>query len=327
MSNGCVQPGFWGKGLIDWIRNQSNGKLEPYPCDLSGELNNPKKLSTLKLWLHSLERQGRFGLLALSHDSSSPISHLFGGNAVILRTSMQSSLTYENEWAMPVFVGGLEFEKFLPLAKSKNPKIGFVGHSKPNLHHQLITEKELSTRNKYGYSQASGDEVLRTPVNIGIIIRSKAIKVLKADPHIDGSFIERDSYFHLDQMLGAKERTEYLHNLESNPYALCVRGSGNYSIRLFEAMAQGRIPVIVKTDMNFPLEKQLNWNGVSLQIEVKDIDSLGDKIIDFHNSLLPDEFIAFQQAVRNFWESNLRPDQYLEKVFPEIMRAIQNEKN
>ena len=36
----------------------------------------------------------------------------------------------------------------------------------------------------------------------------------------------------------------------ASPYILCVRGAGNYSARFYEALALGRIPVLVNTSFN-----------------------------------------------------------------------------
>lgn len=318
----CLRPAFWLESHLQLIREISSDRLVPLGCDLSAVLNDEEKLTDLTAWLSGLKESGKFGLLSLSHDSSEPIDALLLDNSVVLRTSMLSNLRYRNEFLLPVFVEGEEFESWTPVSKSDKPEIGFVGHSKLGLHHKLLRTQDPISRQNYGYGGATGKEVLRTPVNIGLVIRSKAIRVLVGDDRISTSFIERDSHFFEGRTLGAAARSEYLSNLESNAYALCVRGSGNYSIRLYEAMAKGRIPVIVDTELRLPLDEIENWRRLGLFIKIDELDQIGVRLIEFHNSLSPDEFIELQRTIREFWESFLRRDSFLAAALPRILNNL-----
>lgn len=67
-------------------------------------------------------------------------------------------------------------------------------------------------------------------------------------------FIRRD---------GSKE--EFIENLKSSEFAFCPRGAGNFSIRFYEALQSGRIPVlIVDKDTTWPLEHLIDWKTVTV---------------------------------------------------------------
>jgi len=320
--NDWVRPAFWSEEHLQIIRILSEDKLAPYSCDLAGVLNYPEKLEELNVWLRGLNGRGQFGLLSLSHDSSAPVDELLLDNSVVLRTSMQSDLKYRNEFPLPVFVEGKEFEDWKPIAKSKKPKIGFVGHSKLSLHHKLLNAGDEGSRKEYGYGIASGSEVLRTPVNIGLVIRSKALRLLRSDSRISTSFIERETRYFDGGVFGAQARADYLSNLNANAYSLCIRGSGNYSIRMYEAMAKGRIPVTVDTNFRLPQDDSRDWSRLGLFLKIHELDSIGQRLIEIHESLSDQEFISLQKEIRAFWESNLQRESFLMAAIPRIMNAL-----
>ena len=119
------------------------------------------------------------------------------------------------------------------------------------------------------------DEVLKTPLNIGLYIRQRALKVLRSSEIVRAWIVERDRYFgFFDPVARLQLRDEYLRHLFSSDYILCVRGAGNFSIRLFETLVAGRVPVIVDTDLALPCADVVDWQGVGAWIPIGDIDKL-----------------------------------------------------
>ena len=45
------------------------------------------------------------------------------------------------------------------------------------------------------------------------------------------------------------EKNRYISHLERMTYVVCPRGVENFSIRVYEALKYGRVPVIIDTDM------------------------------------------------------------------------------
>ena len=71
-----------------------------------------------------------------------------------------------------------------------------------------------------------------------------------------------------------KNQEEYNNLLLESKYSLCPSGSGPNSIRLWESLAVGAIPIILADKLDLPQHKL--WNKAVLHIKEKDIDKLGE---------------------------------------------------
>ena len=96
-------------------------------------------------------------------------------------------------------------------------------------------------------------------------------------------------------------RREFDENMLSANYALCVRGAGNFSFRLYEAMAMNRIPVIVDSDILLPMADFARWASVAVICHAESLDELPHRIAEHHASgKTPD--------TRAFWKAWLSPE-------------------
>ena len=66
--------------------------------------------------------------------------------------------------------------------------------------------------------------------------------------------------------------------MDNSKYALCPRGYGPTSYRLFEAIQMGCIPVYIGDDFWLPYKdiSEFDWNSFSVLVNIKNIQSLGD---------------------------------------------------
>ena len=87
----------------------------------------------------------------------------------------------------------------------------------------------------------------------------------------------------------------------ASPYILCVRGAGNYSARFYEALALGRIPVLVNTDCILPLKDKINWNEHCVWVDDYELDDIINKIEVFHRKLSDADFKHLQIRNRQLW--------------------------
>lgn len=62
---------------------------------------------------------------------------------------------------------------------------------------------------------------------------------------------------------------DYANTMAASAFALCPRGRGPGSIRLFEALMMGRCPVIISDEWVYP--KRVNWAGCSITVAERDI--------------------------------------------------------
>jgi hypothetical protein len=102
-------------------------------------------------------------------------------------------------------------------------------------------------------------------------------------------------------------RTEYIRHLFGSDYVLCVRGAGNYSIRLFETMAAGRVPVIVDTDLVLPCADEIDWRRLAVWVPLEQLDRLDRIIANEHAEAGPRGFHDRQHEIRKAWAEHLSP--------------------
>jgi hypothetical protein len=87
----------------------------------------------------------------------------------------------------------------------------------------------------------------------------------------DTNFIYRDGYrAKAKTELDRKTTTqEYYENIKQSTHILCVRGTGNFSVRYWETIMMGRIPIVIDTDLlSGHLGQYNNLNQINLKIHV-----------------------------------------------------------
>ena len=45
-------------------------------------------------------------------------------------------------------------------------------------------------------------------------------------------------------------------------FNICNRGNGNFSMRFYQTLSCGRIPILLNTDMRLPFEEEIKWNDI-----------------------------------------------------------------
>ncbi|MHB8439924.1 MAG: hypothetical protein ACYDD4_12295 [Acidimicrobiales bacterium] len=98
---------------------------------------------------------------------------------------------------------------------------------------------------------------------------------------------------------------EYFENILEGDYVLAVRGNGNYSVRFYEALACGRIPLYVDTDCVLPPLRRQAWDSIVLRVDRRDIGRIGSVVAKRHREIGPEEFRERQQVARAVWSESL----------------------
>ena len=97
--------------------------------------------------------------------------------------------------------------------------------------------------------------------------------------------IEDTSSFALKMLYGGEkdERhrfwSHYADVIASAPFALCPRGRGPGSVRLFEVMQMGRVPVILSDEWVYP--PRVDWQACSIPVPESDVQRLPEILGDF----------------------------------------------
>ena len=139
------------------------------------------------------------------------------------------------------------------------------------------------------------------PVLPSLLQRKQILNKLEKIDGIDTNFNIRDS-FAIGTVGGNKvARSEYINNIINSDYTFCYRGAANYSLRFYESLCLGRIPLFVNTDCMLPFANKVSWKDVCLWVEEKNIKYIGDTILDFHHSIAASEFIDRQYYCREIW--------------------------
>lgn len=110
-------------------------------------------------------------------------------------------------------------------------------------------------------------------------------------------------------------REGYVKNIIDSDYTLCVRGYGNNSIRFFEALCCGRIPVFVNTDCVLPFDFMIDWKKYCVWVEESEIHKIPEKVLAFHQKLSDKEFTDLQIAIRNIWKEYFTPEGFYKNLY------------
>ena len=185
----------------------------------------------------------------------------------------------------------------------ETPTVGFCGQTDPSILVSFFKSIKRMYQNFNYYRNSNGyysDNV--TPPTY---MRKKILDIIQSSPIIESNFIRRNRY------RGGKPKSkesldklqrQFFENIEDSDYTICVRGTGNFSARLYETLAMGRIPIFINTDCILPFENVINWRNHVVWIEYDEVEQISDKIIKFHRSLSSMSFTKLQQDNRSLWE-------------------------
>ena len=188
----------------------------------------------------------------------------------------------------------------------ENPTIGFCGFATSNVALALKTKVKIALKNLGYYLKLNPyePEMLLAAAQW----RHDILKRLEAYSKLNTNFIYREKYRAGSQ--SAAERAvatqDFFDNINASDYVVCVRGAGNFSVRLYETLAMGRIPVFVNTDCILPYTESIDWKEHVVWVEADEIHKIGTLICEFHEILSADSFVELQQRNRCLWENKLQ---------------------
>jgi hypothetical protein len=166
----------------------------------------------------------------------------------------------------------------------------------------------------------------RTRKAHGLALRNRVLKRMD-DVRIETAFIRRQVFLASvrARRMGERKvdpftaRREFLDNLLGNDYALCVRGAGNFSIRFYEVLAAGRIPLLINTKCVLPFEDKIEWKKHCLIIEESELDRAADIFLELHRQLGEEQFRAMQVGNRRLWQDWLSPQAFIRRAIAEAL--------
>lgn len=200
---------------------------------------------------------------------------------------------------------------FFPIPKKEKPSIGFVGNANGSMKKYI---SEFILHGMYYFRRV----VKKVPTDLqpfypSSIKRYRFLKMLSDSNAIETDFIFRHKYragIKPDEDK-AKTSKEFSENMIRNPYTFCLRGAGNFSVRFYETLAMGRIPVVVKTDFRLPLQDLIKWKNHCVLLEA---DNFVADFVRFHSGISPEDFEKMQISNYKLWREVLNREAYFSVV-------------
>jgi hypothetical protein len=114
-------------------------------------------------------------------------------------------------------------------------------------------------------------------------------------------------------------RSEFLENMRSSLFIVCVRGAGNFSYRLYETLMMGRIPILVHTDGMYPATERLMRVCVCVDWSAIGTGRLVEAVRAFHEAHYG-ALDEAQRACRALWVQCYSGRGILEDVYETVAR-------
>jgi len=203
----------------------------------------------------------------------------------------------------------------IPRPKRSVPLIGFCGHATASLIKRGKEVVKCLLENVIRFFQNPFRKDWE-PLFASAYERWRLLQLLEQSQDFYTQFIYRNHY--RGGALTAEEQQEttltYYDNLLQSDYVICVRGAGNFSIRFYETLMMGKIPIFVNTDCLLPLADEIDWKKHVVWVEWYERHLIASKVIAFHQQLTPEDFVILQQRNRKLWKEQLTVAHYLTKI-------------
>lgn len=236
---------------------------------------------------------------------------------ILIRGSQYGHRMGGNEIVVPPFSEDLgAFYGVTIRDKSRRPLVGFCGWAGfPTLKSRVRYLLDTAFYSLVSYLPGLAHFAVYKK---GVYWRRRSMGLLQRDSRIDTKFIMRKSFSGSVKTISLppeEARREYVENMRSVDFALTPKGDANASIRLYEALSTGRVPIIIDTDMPLPFEDVLDYSSFSLRVPHTKIGRLADYVCDFHASLSNEQFKDMQKKAREAYVGYLRYDAVFNQIF------------
>jgi hypothetical protein len=187
--------------------------------------------------------------------------------------------------------------------KPWNPKgswVGFCGQATINPVKMLKDALKISRlRNnlKKGISP-----YLTVPKFLPAWERARILRKLQSS-NLKTDFILRSRYKGGANSPEEKEKVEkeFYQNIQDSLFTVCIRGMGNYSVRFYQTLAMGRIPILIDTDSVLPFSSEIPYDQFVLRVPFQNRFDIKPFVESFIMSKTEDELVQIQKVARESW--------------------------
>ena len=184
-------------------------------------------------------------------------------------------------------------------------------HSFPWATPILFKDDQYSTKNK-GFDPIYKELSIGFCGTISHNIRKESIQFFKKSD-IKTNFILRKHFIRSFNIKSQKQFREidFTEVIRNNIFQLAPRGAGNFSLRFFETMAYGRIPVLPLSDNVLPFEDKIDWENVIIMANT--FEELESKMKEWYNK--GEIFIKEKQVeCKRVWDEYLSMEGFCNNI-------------
>lgn len=311
---------FWGDGTLEWETYKKSFSFYKKIFQIEENIDDADICVLPMTWNYYVEYRKLDQARSLAQKALDANRKLFiwvdgdrgirkpFPNAVVLQFAAFRSKKSAHQLIRPGDANDLVklFFQGVPPIRSKGaiPKVGFCGQASSS-RVALIGLRNLSTQIAYSTHLTPYEPIC--PILPHILLREEILNKLSQSPYIEDKFIVRGKST-VRGSQNAKWREEFVANMHDTDYTVCIRGTANYSIRFYETLAMGRIPIFIDTDCALPFHNTIDWKSYCVWIDRSELSAIDERVIDFHQSISDDEFQELQYACRQLWLERLSPE-------------------
>lgn len=234
---------------------------------------------------------GKRTILFANQDDPSPIDY---PDTIVLRPSLYRSKQLPHEIVMPGQIEDVgSVHGCAPCAKGERPSVGFMGKAGFDSAKSALRYYVRNYLLRHGFERE------------GMYFRRRALGLLRRDPRFDLTATARkrfSAHARTIEVPPEQARREYIESIKNCLFTLAPRGDGNYSLRFYETLSLGRIPVLIDTDMVLPLEDRIAYDEFMVRVPSSQLSKLPDILFEFWNTRSDEELQLMQKKARQAFE-------------------------
>ena len=316
--NHLVHPirAYWGDGTPEWDKWEKDFEFykkyfvisdEPQNSDVAflpfnlNYYSNNNKIDILNNFVSKMQQFDKKVFVWVEGDSDVIFEH---PNCIFIKYGGSKLKSISNEIIQPgdlkndllkkYYDGRVQIRK-----KNDKPSVGFVGMADFTIIQlSLLIIKNCLKKFQYSFQNTLFES---GPIIPHSAHRKGTMNKINNEPKITSNFIVRKSFAEGVRNNDRNARVTFIDNIINNDYTFCMRGEGNYSLRFYETLCLGRIPIFINTDCILPFQDEINWKKNCIWVDESDLNNIGEIIMNFHDNISETEFIGLQRENRRIW--------------------------
>ncbi|MBI1335921.1 MAG: hypothetical protein GC164_03050 [Phycisphaera sp.] len=289
--------------IFELVETLDRAHAVVYPMEYRPDAD-PALLKTL---VADARDAGKPVLVFFNSDLDTPID--LGHHVHVFRTTGYRSMKKPTEHGYPGW--SVDFMRYSDgrlnvLPKAPKPRVGYCGYIDHTGPLSWIRYQTLKAMHRHPR---------------GADLRGRAIRQLLADRRVETDVLFRKGFWADGERDKHRARLDYARNMLASPYTLVVRGAGNFSYRLYEALSCGRIPLFVDTDCLLPFDDHINWREHVVWVDPHDLDRIAERLIEFHSRISLGDFEAMQRRNRELYERWISPVGFFRQLSAWVRRG------